>query len=176
MVISQKGELTLFEPQPPPKIVLENSWKTQHSSSSSKSLLKVHLPAPGSRQPDRRPRIIRIRKLYAQDESTVEKEPEFKVDLRLEGTAHDVILKDEERMGKILEVPESEEGSYTKSNREDLRKPRNAMIFSEGSSRIIHELGNIELYELGHNMSSTIQCHSCMPERPDKHTKRQKVR
>ena len=34
------------------------------------------------------------------------------------------------------------------------------MICSEESRRIIYELGNIELYELG-QMSTTIQCHSC---------------
>ena len=56
----------------------------------------------GSRKED--PELSRIRKLYAQDESTVEKEPEFKVDLRMERIAHDVIWKDEERKGKIQEV------------------------------------------------------------------------
>ena len=39
--------------------------------------------------------------------SPVEKEePEFKVDLIIEGIAQDVILKDEERMGQIQEVVE----------------------------------------------------------------------
>ena len=37
--------------------------------------------------------------------SPVEKEePEFEVDLRIEGVAQDAILKDEERMGKIQKV------------------------------------------------------------------------
>ena len=36
--------------------------------------------------------------------------------------------------------------------------PENSLIFSEESSRVIHEMGNIALYELGH-MFSTIQCH-----------------
>ena len=40
----------------------------------------------------------------ARDESTLEKEPEFKVDLGIEGIAPDVILKDEERMGKTHKV------------------------------------------------------------------------
>ena len=40
------------------------------------------------------------------------------------------------------------------------------MTFSEESSRIIHELGNIELYESG-QMSSTIQCQSCFQAHVD---------
>ena len=60
--------------------------------------------------------LSRIRKLYAQDESTVAKEdPEFKVDLRIEGIAHDVILKDEERMGKIQEVVENRGKVHTRN-------------------------------------------------------------
>ena len=111
--------------------------------------------------PTEDPEVYRIRKLHAQNESTVDKEPEFKVDLRIEGVAHDVILKDEEPMGKIQQVVEnSRKGSYTKPLREDLRKPENSMIFSEESSRIIHELGNIEVYEIG-QMSNTTHCHSC---------------
>ena len=83
----------------------------------------------------------------------VEEQPEYKVDLRFEGIAHDVILKDEERMGQLqLVVEGSRTGSHTKSIREDLRKPESFMIFSEESRRIIHELGNIELYELGRNV------------------------
>ena len=50
------------------------------------------------------PEIFRSRKLERRAESTVKKEPEFKVDLRIEGIAQDVILKDEERMGKIQVV------------------------------------------------------------------------
>ena len=55
------------------------------------------------------PEISRIRKLDARDESTVEKEPEFKVELRIEGIAHDVILKGEQRMGKSKKWWKSEE-------------------------------------------------------------------
>ena len=69
-------------------------------------------------------------------------------------------------MGQIHEeVGKLRKGSYTKSIREDQRKPENYMIFSEESRRIIHELGNIELYELG-QMSSTIQCHFCYKHLP----------
>ena len=61
----------------------------------------------------------------------------------------DVILKDEERMGKIQEAVEQlRKGSRTKSILEDLGKPENSLKFSEESSRIMHEMGNIELYEL----------------------------
>ena len=107
------------------------------------------------------PESSRSRKLERRDESIVEKEPEFKVDLRHEGIAQDVILKDEERMGTIQEVVENlRKGSRTKSIREDLRKQENSTIFSEESRRIIHEMGNIELYELG-QMTSTVPCHEC---------------
>ena len=40
------------------------------------------------------------------------------------------------------------------------------MIFREESSRIIHELGSIELYELG-QMYSTMQCHSRYEHLPE---------
>ena len=39
--------------------------------------------------------------------------------------------------------------------------PENSMKFSEESRRIIHEMGNIELYELG-QISRTVQCQSCL--------------
>ena len=44
--------------------------------------------------------------------------------------------------------------------------PGNSVIFSAESRRIIHSLGNIELYELG-QMSSTIQFHSCFKHLPE---------
>ena len=70
-------------------------------------------------------------------------------------------------MNQIQEVVgKLRKGSQTKSIGEDLRKPENSLIFSEESSRIILELGNIELYELG-QMSSTIQCHSCFKHMPE---------
>ena len=66
--------------------------------------------------------------------SLVEKEePEFKVDLRLEGIAQEVILKDEERMGQIREVVEKRRnGSRTKSILEDLGKPRKLYEIQRG--------------------------------------------
>ena len=60
-------------------------------------------------------------------------------------------------MGQIQEVVEKfGKGSHTKSLREDLRKPENSMIFSEESSRIIHELGNSELYEFGQSPAPSL--------------------
>ena len=88
---------------------------------------------------------------------SVEEEPEFKVDLRVEGIAH---VEIPEEVGKLRK------GSYTKAIREDLRQPENSMIFSEESRRIIHELGNIELHESGQT-SSTIQCQSCYKHMPE---------
>ena len=58
--------------------------------------------------PTDKPELLRARKLERRAESTVEKKPEFKVDLRIEGIAQDVILKDEERMGKIQAAVEKQ--------------------------------------------------------------------
>ena len=43
---------------------------------------------------------------------------------------------------------------------------KNSMILSEESSRIIHEMGNIKLYESG-QISRTVQCHSCWKHLPE---------
>ena len=54
----------------------------------------------------------------------LEEQPEFKADLRIEGLAQDVILGDEERMGRIQElVGKIRNGSRTESVLEDLGKP-----------------------------------------------------
>ena len=51
--------------------------------------------------PTDNPELPSARKLERSTESPVEKqEPEFQVDLRIKGIAQDVILKDEERVGK----------------------------------------------------------------------------
>ena len=71
------------------------------------------------------PELLSVRKLKRSAESLVEKEqPEFKVDLKIEGIAQDEILEDEERMGHIQEAAEkSRNGSRTKSILKDLAKP-----------------------------------------------------
>ena len=76
-------------------------------------------------------------------ESLVEKEePEFNVDLGIEGIAQDVIPEDEERMGQIQKVVEITNWiSRSKSIIEDLETGRKSIKFSEESSRTIHELG-----------------------------------
>ena len=56
-------------------------------------------------------------------------------------------------------------GSRTKSIRDDLKK-QGDMIFSEESSRVINEMGNMELFELG-QISKTTQCHSCLTHLPE---------
>ena len=48
-------------------------------------------------------------------------------------------------------------GYHTKSSIEDLEKTEKSIKFSEESSRPIHELGNIELCEMG-QMTRTVQC------------------
>ena len=51
-------------------------------------------------------------------------------------------------------------GSCTKSKRDDL-KQEGSMIFCEESSRVLYEMGNMELFELKH-ISVTISCRSCL--------------
>ena len=101
-------------------------------------------------------------------ESLVEKEePEFEVDLSIEGIAQEVILKDEERMDKFQKVVDKlGTGHHTKSIIEGLVMTRKSIKFSEESSRTIHELGNIELHELG-QISRTVQCHACLKHVPE---------
>ena len=55
-------------------------------------------------------------------------------------------------------------GSRTKSIRNDL--PKSNMIFSEESSRAVHEMGNTELIEL-RQTSATILCPSCLKHVPE---------
>ena len=66
-------------------------------------------------------------------ESTVEKEePEFKVDFRIEGMAQDVILQDEERMGKSQEVVGQQEMVHARNQFLQIwENPENSMRFSE---------------------------------------------
>ena len=66
-------------------------------------------------------------------------------------------------INKTLEKLKS--GSCTKSIREELKK-KGDMIFSEESSRVIYEMGNMELFELV-QISVTIQCHSCLKHVPE---------
>ena len=122
-MISQKDERTLFErlstSRRTPKIVLKSSWQThQQQQEDTSEIASSNVRKLSARKVEREqkedqgnptgdPTISHIRKLYAQDESTVEKESEFKVEIRIEGIAHDVILKDEERASKIQDVVEN---------------------------------------------------------------------
>ena len=73
------------------------------------------------------------------------------------------ILKDEEQMKEINKKLEKlKSGCSTKSVRDDLKR-KGDMIFSEESSRVIYEVGNLELMEL-RQTSATIQCLKHVPE------------
>ena len=64
-------------------------------------------------------------------------------------------------MKEINETSEKlKSGSSTKSIRDVLKK-QGDMIFSEESSRVIHEMGNMELFDLG-KISKTSQYRSCL--------------
>ena len=69
--------------------------------------------------------------------STVDRKPQFEIDLRVEGVSQDAILQDEEKMKEINKKLEKLRiGSCTKSFRNDLKRKGN-MIFSEESNRAV---------------------------------------
>ena len=113
-VISQKWERVSFErlSTPPPKVVLKkSSWQTQQpqdTSQSASSRIRKHAarnllkeePKEDPCNPTEDSETSRSLTLICEKDSSVEENPECKV----EGRAHDVILKDEERMDQIREV------------------------------------------------------------------------
>ena len=94
-VISKRAETTVFErlstPRLAPKIVLKSNWQLQQQQQQQ------------PQQPDtlEGPTSASIGKPLREGFVPEKEEPEFEVDLRIEGIAQDAILKDEERMGKI---------------------------------------------------------------------------
>ena len=97
-MISENGEQTLFErlstPRPAPKIVLKSAWQSQQqqqqqqdtSESASVSTRKL-VQREEQGNPTDNPELLSVKKLKRSTESLVDKEePEFKVDLRIEGS------------------------------------------------------------------------------------------
>ena len=149
----------LVTPRPPTKVKLKSSWQTQQqqqqqlqdaSGSASARSWKQSADIFGEGRDEKR---IQATQQGSQKPLTtgnccgsdvpnithVEERPWILSRPQNWRNAHDVILKDEERMDQIQEVAEKwRTGSHTKSIREDLRKPENSMIFSEKSRRIIH--------------------------------------
>ena len=150
-VITQKGEQTLFErlstPRPAPKIVLKSHWQLQQlqqpntldSSTSAgigKPLRGLHLSTS----------TVVWKPLRKGFEPIDEKEePEFEVDLRIEGIAQNAILKDEERIGKT-EVVDKLKVVY-QPKRESNR------FHDEGRAKM-YEQGKIEIALIGTNFHS----------------------
>ena len=136
-----------------PQVVLKSSWQTQQQQQQQQNTSESA--------------SARSWKQNCEKDSSVEEKPEFKIRPQnwrnrsrcdLEGwRANEPNTRSSGKLRK---------GPYPKSIRGDLRKPGNSVIFSEESRRIIHSLGNIELYELG-QMSCTIQCHSCFWHMPE---------
>ena len=107
-VISQKGERTLFErlstPRPAPQQQQQKQQQQDTSDSASSGIRKLKLKEEQGNPTDN-PELPSARKLKRSAESHLEKEePEFKVDLRIEGIAQDVIFEDEKRMGQIQRI------------------------------------------------------------------------
>ena len=174
-VCSQKGERTLFErlsmPRPSPCWSQQQQQQRDTAESASSSTRKLVQRVRREQTEDQCNLTVnaessRSRKLERRAGSAVEKDPEFKVHLRIEEIAQDLILKDEVWSGKIQEAVERRRnGSRTKSILEDLGKPQNSLIFRKESSRI-HEMCDMELYDLG-QMTRTVQCHSCWKHLPE---------
>ena len=158
-VISQKTERTFFErlstPRPAPKIVLKGAWQSQQQQ--QKQQQDTSESASSSTR-----KLVKREEMERSAQSPVKKEePECKVDVRIEGIAQDVILKDEERMGKNpTSSGEIQEVVHARNLFLKIWDSQEKSIkFSEESSRLTHEMGNTELYELG---QASVQCHSCL--------------
>ena len=68
-------------------------------------------------------------------------------------------------MGKIQQVVGKCKKWFTHEiHLGDLGQPEKSIKFSEESRRIIHEMGNVELYELG---QVSVQCQSCSKHQPE---------
>ena len=147
-VTSQQGERTFFErlstPRPAPKIVLESALQSQQqqqqdTSESAASSRTRQLVWRVEREQRRDQGNSTNDPQSSRSESAVEKEPQFKVDLRIGGIAQDVILKDEERTVKIREVVKKAKRWFIHeicSGRSG-KNPENSRKISEESSRII---------------------------------------
>ena len=110
-VISQKEDRTPFErlslPRPAPKIALKSAWQSQQQEpqqqqqdTSESASFKHQKNERGNRTNN--PEQPSAKKLKRRTESLVGKEePEFLVDLRIEGIAQDVISEDEEKWCKF---------------------------------------------------------------------------
>ena len=107
-----------------------------------------------------------VGQLSRDTETPVAQKPKFEIDLRVEGVPQNVISKDEEQMKEINKTSEKlTSNSCTKSIRDDLKKTGD-MLFSEESSRMIYEMGNMEVFEL-RQISVTTQCRSCLKHVPE---------
>ena len=84
--------------------------------------------------------------------------PDFEIDLRIEGVPGDLVQKDEKRINENLEKLRI--GSSAESIREDLSKEDGDLTFSEETRRIIHDMGNVELFEFL-KTTATVQCQFC---------------
>ena len=144
---------------------MKSAWQSQQQQQQQQDTSES--ASCSTRQLVQSQELPSTRKLERTAESPVEKEPEFKVDLQ---NRRNCTRCNRERWRASGKHPRSRgkfrNGSRSKSILEDLGKPENSMKFSEESSRTIHELGNIELYELG-QISRTVQCHACLKHVPE---------
>ena len=178
-VISQKGERTLYErlstPGPAPKRVLKSAWQSQQqqqqqdtSESSASGSTRKTGAKRGPRYPNRQPRTTQ----------------HLETDAKCWVTCW-------ERRAWVLSRPQNLR-NCTRCNPKRWRKngassrscwqitnwipdqinywrfgeDRKSIKFSEEFSRAIHELGNIELHELG-QICRTDQCQSCLKHVPE---------
>ena len=117
-------------PRPRPKMVLKGAWQLQQQSSIEKSIAVQDNP--------------------------------FNIDLRMQGVPHKAVLEDKVRTKRILRLARYslKTCSRMESLIKGIHKTKVFNTFSDESKRTIHNLGKIELFELG-EVSSKTQCPSC---------------
>ena len=85
--------------------------------------------------------------------SSVGGRPKFEIDFRVEGVFQDAIFK--RRFKNKIHLRSTETLEYV-----EIR------CSCTKSSLVIHEMGNMELFELGQISETVIQCHSCLKHQP----------
>ena len=128
-------------PRRPPKVVLKGAWQVQRDDHS---LLRSGIGKP------------------------IAEEERFKIDLRVQGVPpHKVVREDEDRTRRIRKLAHTME-SQSRANAliADLQKTDTFNPISEESKHIIHNLGNVETFELC-EVSAQTQCPSCAQYWPE---------
>ena len=168
-VTSPKGQHVLHEREPilrlAPKAILKSRWKVEQEQDAEDPCTDAWKNRKGTHSQFRKD--MKIETLYEQcatsswEHHVLTDFSKFEVDLRSHGVPDDTVQQDENHMKEINEKMEKLRiGSNAESIREDWSRENGDFTSSENSRRTIHEMGNVELFELG-KTTSTLQCQSC---------------